>query len=109
MSAFAGDNGETEGDHEKSPSNPQLLMSFQGLNHRDQRLANGSNQFSLEPPDQRLCAGNKHIVEILNDVFRVYDTSSNPQTGVVDLNTFYGYPAMYDRTTDLQGPFITDP
>ena len=33
MSAFAGDTGETEGDHEKSPSNPQLLMSFQGLDH----------------------------------------------------------------------------
>jgi hypothetical protein len=109
MSAFAGDNGENESDHEKSASNPKLLMSFQGLNHRDQRLANGGNQFSLEPPDQGLCAGNGHIVEALNDVFRVYDTSGNPQTGVVDLNTFYGYPAAFDRTTGLEGPFITDP
>ena len=26
-------------------SNPELALSFDGLNHRDQRLANGGNQF----------------------------------------------------------------
>jgi hypothetical protein len=109
MSKYAGDAGETEGDHEKSGANPGLLTSFQGLNHRDQRLANGGNQFSIEPPDQGLCVGNGRVVEVLNDVFRVYDTSGNRLTGVVDLNTFYGYPAAFDRTTGVQGPFITDP
>ncbi len=39
-------------------SNPELERRFLGLNHRDQRLANGGNQFSLEPPDQGLCVGN---------------------------------------------------
>jgi hypothetical protein len=90
-------------------SNPGLFASFNGLNLRDQRLANGGNQFTVEPPDQGLCAGNGYILESVNDVLRVYDTSGNPLTGVIDLNTFYGYPAQFDRTTGDQGPFTTDP
>src|SRR6266511_6053691 len=53
-------------------------MSFNGLTHRDQRLANGGNQFSLEPPDQGLCVGNGFILETVNDVLRVYNTSGSP-------------------------------
>src|SRR5262245_42718234 len=42
-----------------SSSGPATVVaSFDGLNHRNQRLANGGNQFSLEPPDQGLCVGN---------------------------------------------------
>ena len=92
-----------------SGSNPGLFTSFDGINHRDQRLANGGNQFSLEPPDQGMCAGNGFVVESVNDAMRVFDTSGNPLTGVIDLNTFYGYPAAFNRTTGEQGPFITDP
>jgi len=55
----------------KSKSSPQLITSFDGLNHRDQRTANGGNQFSLEPPDQGLCAGDGFVMESLNDVLRV--------------------------------------
>ena len=51
--------------------NPELTLSFLGLNHRDQRLANGGNQFSLEPPDQALCVGNGFTVEVVNSVLRV--------------------------------------
>jgi len=85
------------------------LFSFHGLSHFDQRNANSGNQFSLEPPDQGLCVGNGFVLETVNDVMRVFDTSGSPVSGVVDLNTFYGYPAQFDRTTGLQGPFITDP
>jgi hypothetical protein len=88
---------------------PQLARSFDGLNHRDQRTANGGNQFSIEPPDQGLCVGGGHTVEVLNDVFQVFGADGADQTGVVDLNTFFGYPAQIDRTTGLQGQFITDP
>jgi hypothetical protein len=88
---------------------PQVLKSFDGLNHRDQRTANGGNQFSLEPPDQALCVGGGHVVEAVNDVFRVYNADGTGQTGVVDLNTFFGYPAQINRATGEQGPFITDP
>ena len=90
-------------------SNPTLGTHFQGLNLFDQRFANNGNQFSVEPPDQGLCAGNGFVLESVNDVLRVYHTDGSPATGVVDLNTFYGYPAAINRTTGARGPTITDP
>jgi len=93
----------------KAKSNPELNLSFDGLNHRQQRLANGGNQFSVEPPDQGLCAGNGFVIETVNDVLRVFDTAGNPLIGVTDLNTFYGYPAAINRSTGVRGPFVTDP
>src|SRR4029079_7458435 len=45
-------------DHLRSKDRPNLELSFDGPNFRDQRLANGGNQFSTEPPDQGLCVGN---------------------------------------------------
>lgn len=93
----------------KAKSNPELTLSFDGLDHFNQRTANGGNQFSLEPPDQGLCAGNGFVLETINDVLRIYDTSGNPLTGVVDLNTFYGYPAAINRSNGHYGPEITDP
>ncbi len=85
------------------------LASVPGLNHRDQRLANGGNQFSLEPPDQALCAGNGFVVEATNSVIRVHDRTGATLTGVQDLNTFLGYPAAIDRTTGEIGPQVIDP
>jgi hypothetical protein len=90
-------------------SNPELALSFNGLNHRDQRLANGGNQFSLEPPDQGLCVGNGYVVEVVNSVVRVWSTGGAALTGVPDLNTFFGYPAAINRTTGAFGPFVIDP
>lgn len=88
-------------------------VSFDGLNHRQQRFANGGNQFSLEPPDQGLCVGNGKVMEIINDVVQVYDPSGTPLLNggdAVDLNTFFGYSkAQVNRTTGIQGPFVTDP
>src|SRR5690348_3127288 len=102
-------NGVSAQSGKKAKSNPDLVTSFDALFHRQQRLANGGNQFSLEPPDQGLCAGNGFVMETINDVMRVFNTSGTPLTGVVDLNTFYGYPAQFNRTTGDQGPFVTDP
>jgi len=90
-------------------SNPELELSFDGLNHFDQRFANGGNQFSLEPPDQALCVGNGYVVEAVNSVLRVWDTDGNPQSGVQDLNTFFGYPAAINRETFEFGPQVIDP
>lgn len=97
-----------------SSSGPlQVLTSFNGLNHRNQRLANGGNQFSLEPPDQGLCVGNGKVMEIINDVMKVFDTSGNTLKATTDLNTFFGYPAQIVRATSshpaIFGPFVTDP
>ena len=90
-------------------SNSELGLSFDGLNHRDQRLANGGNQWTLEPPDQGLCVGNGYVVETVNSVIRVWNTSGSALTGVQDLNTFFGYPAAIDRTTGVVGPNVIDP
>ncbi|MGH9209827.1 MAG: sialidase family protein [Acidimicrobiales bacterium] len=86
-------------------------LSVDGLNHRDQRLANSGNQFSLEPPDQGLCVGNGFVVETTNSVLRVRDTSGAPLTGVQDLNTFLQYPAAIDRAVNppVIGPNVIDP
>jgi hypothetical protein len=88
---------------------PHVLRSFDGIDHRDQRTANNGNQFSLEPPDQGLCVGNGHVVEAVNDAFRVFNANGSGQTGVIDLNTLYGYPPAVDRSTGVYGPEITDP
>jgi hypothetical protein len=120
MSRYSGDQGDNADDNamakaKSNPqltmatSNPQLLVHFQGLDHRDQRLANGGNQFSLEPPDQGLCVGNGKIVEVVNDVIRVYDTAGNFVTGVMALTSFFGYPPEINRSTGAFGPFVTDP
>lgn len=89
--------------------NPLLLTSFNGINHRDQRLANNGNQFSTEPPDQGLCTGNGFILETVNDALNVYDRNGNSLLGVMDLNSFYGYPAAFQRPAGPFGPEITDP
>src|SRR5215831_18086267 len=96
----------------KPKSRPVLGGHFQGLNFHNQRFANGGNQFSVEPPDQGLCAGNGFVLETVNDVLQVYDTAGNALLNggqPVDLNTFYGYPAAINRTTNARGPSITDP
>ncbi|HEV2218474.1 MAG TPA: hypothetical protein VGV88_12990 [Candidatus Dormibacteraeota bacterium] len=103
-------------------SSPGLLASFAGLNHFDERFgsSNHGNQFSLEPPDQGLCVGqdtngNVRVVEALNDVFQVYDTSgkaliARPRA----LNEFFGDAPSIIRGAGPGGspefgPFITDP
>jgi hypothetical protein len=82
--------------------------SWEGLNHFQQRFANGGNQFSLEPPDQGLCVGGTSVFETVNDVMAVYNKSGALQ-GMMDQNTFYGYPPAINRSTGVQGPFVTDP
>jgi hypothetical protein len=106
-----GPGGEGPG-NDRDRNNAQLVTSFDGLRHRDQRLANNGNQFSLEPPDQGLCAGNGREVEAVNDVLKVYDQGGGTVVDTTDLNTFFGYPAQIDRTPDAAnpfGPFVTDP
>ncbi|MGZ8696866.1 MAG: hypothetical protein ACXWZ1_05880 [Gaiellaceae bacterium] len=110
----------------KAKSNPQFDFGFEGLNFYQQRYARGGNQFSVEPPDQGMCAGNGYVVEAVNDVMNVYNTAgqsvlpdntaTNIVTGfprnvnhAVDLNSFYGYAPAINRSTGVRGPFVTDP
>src|SRR5207245_3878341 len=111
---------------QKAKSNPQFKAGVEGLNHVQQRYARGGNQFSLEPPDQGLCVGNGYVVEVVNDVFNVYNPSGqsllpdNTATNIVaglprnvnhavDLNSFFGYAPAINRATGVRGPFVTDP
>jgi hypothetical protein len=110
----------------KAKSNPAFKFGFDGLNFYQQRYARGGNQFSVEPPDQGLCAGNGYELEAVNDVLNVYNASGqsvlpdNTATNIVsgfprnvnhavDLNSFYGYAPAINRSTGVRGPFVTDP
>jgi hypothetical protein len=91
-------------------TNADLLTSANGLTHRDQRLANGGNQFSLEPPDQGLCVGGGFVVEAVNSVIQVRSAATGGAlTGVGDLSSFFGYPAAINRATGAFGPDVIDP
>src|ERR671932_1529685 len=111
----------------KAKSNPTFNTGFEGINFYQQRYARGGNQFSVEPPDQAMCAGNGYVVEAVNDVFNVFSASTgasalpdNTATNIVsgfprdvnhavDLNSFYGYAPAINRSTGVRGPFVTDP
>jgi hypothetical protein len=95
----------------KAKSNPELITTFRGLNFFQQRFANHGNQFSIEPPDQALCAGNGFVLESTNDVLNIFGQDGSSLLGVTDLNTFYGdAPAINRGVSPLQfGPSITDP
>src|SRR5712691_3151396 len=68
-------NGASVNSGKKAKSNPQFVTGFEGLNHYQQRYSRGGNQFSVEPPDQGLCAGNGYELETVNDVLNVFNSS----------------------------------
>ena len=92
-----------------APAGPEAAVTFAGLNHRDNRLANRGNQFSLEPPDQALCVGPSHVLEGVNTVMRVYDKRGGAVSPTIAFNEFFGYPPAIDRRTGTFGAFLTDP
>ncbi|HEV2576266.1 MAG TPA: hypothetical protein VGU25_03550 [Acidobacteriaceae bacterium] len=88
---------------------PTPSLNFDGLDFYQQRYADNGNQFSVEPPDQGLCAGNGYVLETVNDVLRVFKSDGTPLTGPVSLNDFYGYIPAVNRAAGVYGPSITDP
>ena len=93
----------------KAKSNPEVNLSFEGLNHRDSRLAFGGNQFSGEPADQGVCVGNGYILETVNSALQAYNASNGAEVSpVLSLNEFYGFPPAINRTTGAFGPFTFD-
>src|SRR5437879_59667 len=71
----ASGNGTSAATATKAKSNPEVNTSFEGLNLFQQRYARRGNQFTVEPPDQGLCVGNGYVVEAVNDVVNVFNTS----------------------------------
>jgi hypothetical protein len=98
---------------QKAKSNPEINLSFDGLNFYQQRyVADNGNQFSIEPPDQGLCAGNGYVLESTNDVLNIFNTSGAsvlPGGKPLSLNQFYGYASAINRSTLQYGPELTDP
>jgi hypothetical protein len=93
----------------QAKSNPEVNLSFEGLNHRDSRLAFGGNQFSGEPADQGVCVGNGYILETVNSALQVYTANNGTEASpVLSLNEFYGFPPAIDRSTFTFGPFTFD-
>ena len=86
---------------------------FAGINHYQQRYAGtgayAGTQFSLEPPDQALCAGAGYVVESINTAVAVYNTSGVLQGGVTPLNQFFSLAPEINRTTGVYGDFTSDP
>ena len=119
-------NGVSVNSGKKAKSNPTFKTGFEGLNLYQQRYARGGNQFTVEPPDQGMCVGNGYVVEAVNDVLNVFNTSGqsvlpdNTATNIVsgfprnvnhavDLNSFFGYAPAINRTTGVRAQFVTDP
>jgi hypothetical protein len=75
---------------------PGQQKAWEGLNEYDNGVYAG---FSLEPPDQGMCAGNGHVFELINDVVRVYTANGAPEGPPVYLNDFFQEPG-YQFTTD---------
>jgi len=92
------------------PSSSPSLFGADGISHRDQRLASGGNQQSLEPPDQGLCVGNGHVIEAVNVALQVRSADTLAvEVPTIGLNAFFGLPPMIDRQALLFGPFLSDP
>jgi hypothetical protein len=92
------------------PGGPKLKQSFEGLNlYQERYVAANGNQFTFEPPDQGMCVGNGMVLETINDALRVFSTSGTALSPPIDLNSFYGYPVVINRTTGVFGPELTDP
>ena len=89
------------------------FYGFNGISHYDQRNAGTgayiNTQFSLEPPDQGLCAGNGFVVEAVNNGIAVYNNSGKILAGVEALSQFFAIAPEFVRPSGPYGPFISDP
>lgn len=88
----------------------ETQRGFEGLNHRDQAFASGTE---LEPPDQGLCGGTvgptTYLFESVNLAIALYDTNTTQYTPAVDLSAFFGLAPAFDPATNKYGPFLSDP
>ena len=75
---------------------------FPGITGAQQAAANSA--YDLEPPDQGLCSNGSYVMEVVNNAFEVYSTSSKavvvPPTATTSL---FGVPS------ENAGSFLSDP
>ncbi len=83
---------------------------FNGLSHRDQRLADNGRQFSVEPPDQALAVGNGYVLDAVNLALGVRPADGSQPPTVVSLNKFFvGDSAIIRGSAPVFGRFVSDP
>ena len=88
---------------------PSGISGFNALSHLDQRLANNGNQWSIEPPNLNIAVANGYVLEGVNDAVQVYTVSGTPALPVVlSSNEFFGLAPTIDRTTGVNGVYLTD-
>jgi hypothetical protein len=104
-------------DHVPTPAGSAIasepIVGFNGISHRDQRLAstntaNGIN-LSLTPPDQGLAVGNGFVVEAVNNAVAVYNAATHARLRLQALSGFFGLAPTLDLATGASGPFLSDP
>jgi hypothetical protein len=78
-----------------STSKPGAVKGWEGLSEASNEKFAG---FSVEPPDQGLCAGGGHVLEMINDVVRV-DSVDGAVQRTAYLNDLFKEPG-YQFTTD---------
>jgi hypothetical protein len=89
---------------------PVLYRGFTGLKHLDQRNSDSGDQYSLEPPDQALAAGNGYVVESINNAINIYDTNGIQLiTQPLSLTQFFGLPHEIVRPSGPYGNIPGDP
>ena len=94
-------------------SNPGF-SGFNGLTHRDQRLAGSgiyiNTQFSKEPSDQGLCASTSYVMEAVNTAVAVYSPTGALLKGPTAFNQFFNLnPEEIRSNPPVYGDLTTDP
>ena len=88
---------------------PAGVTGFNALSHLDQRNANNGNQFSIEPPNPSIAAGNGYVLEGVNDAIQIFNTSGTPALPtVLSSNQLFGLAPAINRTTGVNGVYLTD-
>ena len=93
------------------PPDSGFLLGFAGINHQDQRLASGGNQFSVEPPDQGLAVGGGYVLEAVNSAVALYSATTGALLAEpIGINEFFGLHAAIQRPAPFVfGPFCVRP
>ena len=76
-----------------------------------QAEASNGNQYTLEPPDQGLCAHSGTILEAVNNGLQVYTAAGQALSPVIALNAFFHLPPEinFAYNPPTFGPFLSDP
>ena len=97
-----------------STAQKNVTLAFNGLTHRDQRIAGtgeyANTQFSTEPPDEGLAVGNGFVLQTVNAALAIYDANSGSlRQGPTALNQFFRLKPEVNRSNGMYGDFTSDP